>query len=269
MNIEIEKRYRIEIGSPKRIEVILVGCGGTGSFLALHLARLAYHARDRHGLSVHLTFIDPDIVESRNIGRQNFAPVEVGNYKAWALLNRFNRAFGLDIQAFTESLHRDFLPTERHNELRLLIGCVDNVPARRDIHKIIATGFGYGTWWLDCGNHEHAGQVLLGDRRDLAAPEIDPLGFCSGLPLPAIQHPELLQDPPKTEETGASCADLTLADVQSLMINQAVATYAAQYVYRLILARDLDIYATYIDLVTGSARSLPITNGDKGVELDG
>lgn len=39
----------------------------------------------------------------------------------------------------------------------------------------------------------------------------------------------------------------------------AVATYAAQYLYRLILTHDLDIHATYLDLDTGSARSLPIT----------
>jgi len=264
--MKIEKRYRIETGSPKRVEIVLVGCGGTGSFLALHLARLAYHARDRHNLPVHLLFIDPDLVEPRNIGRQNFAPVEVGEYKAWTLMHRFNHAFGLAIHTAVESFHRELLPPERHGELRILIGCVDNASARRDIHGALGQEYGYSAWWLDCGNHEHAAQVLLGNRRDLAKPEIDPLGFCSGLPLPSIQHPELTidePDQPETEEAGASCADLVLADVQSLMINQAVATYAAQYVYRLVLARDLDIYATYIDLITGSARSLPITDAGK------
>jgi len=261
--MKIEKRYRIETGAPKRIKIVLVGCGGTGSFLALHLARLAYHARDRHNLPVHLTFIDPDLVELRNIGRQNFAPVEIGEYKAWSLMHRFNRAFGLDIHTAVEFFHHELLPPERRDDLRILIGCVDNAPARRDIHHALAEGYGYSAWWLDCGNHEHAGQVLLGNRRDLTAPEIDPLGVCSGLPLPTIQHPELLAGEPETEEAGASCADLALADVQSLMINQAVATYAAQYIYRLVLARDLDIYATYIDLITGSARSLPITDAGK------
>ena len=261
--MKIEKRYRIETGAPRQVDIILVGCGGTGSFLALHLARLAYHARDRHNLPVHLTFIDPDLVEPRNIGRQNFAPVEVGEYKAWTLMHRFNHAFGLAIHTAVEFFHRELLPLERRDELHILIGCVDNAPARRDIHSALAEGYGYSTWWLDCGNHEHAGQVLLGNRRDLTAPEIDPLGVCSGLPLPTIQHPELLTGEPETEETGVSCADLALADVQSLMINQAVATYAAQYIYRLVLAHDLDIYATYIDLITGSARSLPITDAGK------
>lgn len=56
-----------------------------------------------------------------------------------------------------------------------------------------------------------------------------------------------------------SCADLALADVQSLMVNQAVAGWAATYLAQLLLSHDLDVYATYFDLVAGSARSLPIT----------
>jgi hypothetical protein len=36
----------------------------------------------------------------------------------------------------------------------------------------------------------------------------------------------------------------------------------ATYVYRLLLSRDLDTYATYFDLATGSAQSLTITDGE-------
>jgi len=36
-----EKRYTLQVGNPEHVEIVLVGCGGTGSFLALHLARLA------------------------------------------------------------------------------------------------------------------------------------------------------------------------------------------------------------------------------------
>ena len=52
--------------------------------------------------------------------------------------------------------------------------------------------------------------------------------------------------------------DLALADTQSLMIKQALATYAEQYPYRLVVSGDLDISATYFDLATGSARSATI-----------
>lgn len=256
--LEIERRYRVEIGSPSRHLVTLVGCGGTGSFLALHLARLAYHARQRHGLDVGLCLVDPDHVEEKNIGRQNVCPAEIGQNKARALATRYSVAFGLEI-FFAERPFDNSVVLNQHNAFTLIVGAVDNAAARKIIHATTCDG-GSRWWWLDCGNHDHAGQVLLGNRDDLDAPEISPLGFCSGLPLPSVQHPELLTVQPTRR--AESCADLALADAQSLMINQAMATYAAQYIYRLILTRDLDIYATYVDLVSGSARSLPITGRD-------
>jgi PRTRC genetic system ThiF family protein len=247
----------VQLGSPNYFPIILVGCGGTGSFLALHLARLAYHARQAHGLDVRLRFIDPDVVEEKNIGRQNFCPAEVGLNKATALATRYSHAFGLSIEYVTTPVSKDDVARSS----ALLVGAVDNARARKTINRMATQSAGR-LWWLDCGNHEHAGQVLLGNRPNLQAPEISPMGFCSGLPLPSIQHPELLTKA-KTTST-RSCADLALADAQSLMINQAMATYAAQYIYRLVLTHDLDVYATYIDLVTGSARSLPITEAENG-----
>jgi PRTRC genetic system ThiF family protein len=254
--LEIERRYRVEIGRPARYLITLVGCGGTGSFVALHLSRLAYHARGRHGFDVGLCFVDPDVVEEKNVGRQNFCPAEIGHNKARLLATRYSAAFGLEIQFAEKSFGEDTVLID-HNAFTLIVGAVDNGAARKSIAEYVDAA--RGLWWLDCGNHEHAGQILLGNRPDLAAPEISPLGFCSGLPLPSVQHPELLIGVHRDAPHPASCADLALADVQSLMINQAMATYAAQYIYRLILTRDLDIYATYVDLVAGSARSLPIT----------
>jgi PRTRC genetic system ThiF family protein len=258
--MEIEKRYRLELGEVRGVDITLVGVGGTGSFLALHLARLAYHARERHGLEVGLTLIDPDVVEMRNVGRQNFCVAEVGEPKAITLMRRLNAAFGLESQGVVEKFSRVvFSPGYSGSSwLVLLIGCVDNAAARREIAKHVAAS-NRRIWWLDCGNHESAGQVLLGNRADLSEPEISPMGFCSGLPLPSIVHPELLVAEDSQAATGASCAELALQDAQSLMINQMVAGWAAQYVYRMALARNLDMSATYVDLVSGSARSVPIT----------
>jgi PRTRC genetic system ThiF family protein len=254
------KRYPIQIGNPETYHLMLVGCGGTGSFLALHLARLAYHARERYNRTVDLMFIDPDVVEAKNIGRQNFAPAEVGAHKAEALARRYSLAFGLPIRfkndVFTSYSLGSWLS---QSEFYLIVGAVDNAAARVSIYDRVGSQRNNALWWLDCGNHEHAGQILLGNRVDLEAPEIR-LNFCSGLPSPGEQHPELLEARPAPEsDEAASCADLTLRDAQSLMINQAMATYAAQYVYRLVVTRDLDMYATYVDLLSGAARSQFIT----------
>lgn len=74
-----------------------------------------------------------------------------------------------------------------------------------------------------------------------------------------IEVKERLEAPAVPDAIGLSCADLALADVQSLMVNQAVAGWAASYIARLLISHDLDVYATYFDLVAGSARSLAIT----------
>lgn len=255
--MKIQKRIRLQTREPDRVRIVLVGCGGTGSFLALHLARLAWHAWQSHGRAIALEFVDPDHVERQNLGRQNFAPAEVGQPKAEALARRYALAFGLDIAYRVAPFGVDW--TSSAYDLSIIVGAVDNNAARRDIHEMCTTRQPYGgtLWWLDCGNHEHSGQVLLGNSRK-AAPEITPLGVCAALPLPTVQHPELLvAEPPRP--VVESCAELTLRDAQSLMINQMVASHAAAMLARLLISRDLDYYASYFDLTSGAARSLPIT----------
>jgi len=250
----IRQRIPIHVGNPRRVSLVLAGCGGTGSFLALHLARLAYHAREQHGIGLEMSFVDPDVVEARNIGRQNFVPAEIGDHKARALASRYSRAFGLSIHFASRQLDKGDINramTYRDNMFHLIVGCVDNPDARREIRSIVELSQSR-LWWLDCGNHETSGQVLLGNLPKIRGPEISPLGFCIGLPLPSTQHPELMNVEPRP---AMSCADAALADVQSLMVNQQVAGWAASYLYRLIITRDLDSYATYFDMAAGSARS--------------
>jgi PRTRC genetic system ThiF family protein len=267
--LNIQKRYTIQTPEPERCTIILVGCGGTGSFLALHLARLAYHVRDQYGYEIPLFFIDPDVVEQKNLGRQNFAPSEVGRNKAQTLAWRYNMAFGLGIQPRAATFEDALNVGWTYRDWGIIVGAVDNAAARRSIAAKLESIRHHTGWWLDCGNHEHAGQVLLGSSPDVTEPQISPLGYCSHLPIPTVQHPELLEDPePVVEENDESCADLALRDAQSLMINQAVASYASQYVYRMLIAQDLDIYATYVDLVSGAARSLPITGECKTLQLE-
>ena len=55
--------------------ILLVGVGGTGSFVAHILAQLACWAKTAN-IDMRLYFIDPDIVEQRNLVRQNFCPTD-------------------------------------------------------------------------------------------------------------------------------------------------------------------------------------------------
>ena len=189
--------------------------------------------RDRHGHELPLTFVDPDVVEPKNLGRQNFAPAEVGRNKAEVLAWRYNLAFGLAIRARAMRFDEAKLPLPNYRSWALIVGAVDNAAARASIAEVVRLDHvrhadRHAWWWLDGGNEEHAGRVILGDREDLTAPEISPLGFCAGLPLPSVVAPELVESPEAAEAPEPeSCAELAVRDAQSLMINQAIAGYAA------------------------------------------
>ena len=94
----IEPTYRVLLGDVTEFNIMVVGLGGTGSALALALAGLAYHARQK-GIGVKLTFVDHDLIEPKNVGRQQFCPAEAsgGIAKASSLALRLNAAYGLDI----------------------------------------------------------------------------------------------------------------------------------------------------------------------------
>jgi len=233
------------------MELVLIGCGGTGSWLAPSLVRLARLVSD-----VSVTFVDPDTVNDVNIPRQNFCNAEVGRYKAETLAQRYSAAWGVEIgfhaQRFTAALlKRSF------RDITILIGCVDNAAAR----KSIASALSNNTWWLDSGNSSDHGQVLLGSTSNKATlkkafpqPKI-----CNALPSPALQSPDLLTARPIITNVKLSCAELQAASAQSLAINQRMAAEVSDYLMRMIVGPGLRRFATTIDLVTGTARSRPIT----------
>jgi PRTRC genetic system ThiF family protein len=263
------KQYRLDIGRPDRIVILLVGCGGSGSWTAHILAQLAVWAKGA-GLDLRLYFVDPDHVEEKNLVRQNFCPAEVGCPKAFSLAWRYTAAFGLTItplvEPFSDALLDRYRPAySPHGTLTLVIGAVDNVCARRAIAEALTArlkqnpGHQHKYFWLDAGNERFSGQVVIGNSLD-SEPLLSPLGFCIGLPLPHLQEPGLLldRDRPAVE---LSCADLTLLGEQSAMINRAMATTLGLYLYRLLQSRDLGWQSSWLNLETGATTSLPITRG--------
>lgn len=263
------RTYRLNIGQPDRVAILLVGAGGTGSFAAHILAQLAAWALTS-GLDLRLYYIDPDVVEERNLVRQNFCQAELGQAKAFTLAWRYSAAFGLNITPvvgrFEARMLEEFRPRQSLNgTLTLVVGAVDNYQARRDIAEAVTAQLHYPAprsqlYWLDSGNERVNGQVLLGNSLE-PEPQLSPLGFCVGLPLPHLQEPSLIQRPENHSVVDPSCADLTLLGEQSAMINRVMATWLGVYLYRLLQSRDLDLMATHLNLRVGAARSTAITGG--------
>src|SRR5436305_8501668 len=152
-----------------------------------------------------------------------------------------------------EPFHQDMLSVQHWwDTLSVVIGAVDNAAARQSISAALVRNEREAAlpriWWLDCGNTKDAGQILLGSANkseDLADTFATP-GYCRKLPSPVVQHPELLIPlPEETANHHLSCAELLAVNAQSLMINQQVASYAAEMLYELLVTQQLKRFATY------------------------
>ena len=145
--------------------ITVVGCGGTGGFVAEGLCRLF------QGREATIVLVDHDRVEPHNLLRQNFYPEDVGRFKSQALADRLARAFrrpvGYSVYAFREEDSRPNghrypgLPSYGNS---LLIGCADNAAARRAMAESLPGD--PRRWLIDAGNDTNWGQVLIGNVAD-------------------------------------------------------------------------------------------------------
>lgn len=242
------------------INIILVGCGGTGSYMAQHIGRILL-ALNQRGQRARSLFVDHDHVERKNVGRQLFCDAELGRNKAEALALRYGTAWGLDITAVPERFTSSLMGRPEQGTLNIVVGCVDNAAARGELANALITnqsGRAPHTWWLDCGNHAEAGQVLLGSA--IAAEQLKgafPVEeICQALPAPSVQRPELLISKPEEKAASRlSCAELAAANLQSLNINCRVAAEAADMLTRLLVTRNLRRFACELNLAAGSMKS--------------
>lgn len=243
------------------IELWLIGCGGTGSWLAPSIVRLG-RVLDSKGKRVKLYFVDPDYVEEANVLRQCFCDAEIGLNKAKTLALRYAIVWKMEVGAIAQSFNPDWV-TPGYNTLALVVGCVDNARARQSIAQVLENNnhqLAPHTWYLDCGNSRRSGQVLIGSHLSSKPDDyqFNTLG-CFRLPAPTVQQPDLLvPQPEEMEDNTLSCEQLALFNSQSLSINQRVAAEAFDYLLQLTTGK-LRRFATYFDLESGSGRSLYTT----------
>lgn len=240
--------------------IVVVGCGGTGGFLAEAIGRLLI------GRSAQLYLVDPDRVEPHNLLRQAFVKDDQNRFKAEVLAERlshhFGREIGYSVQPYDRDLHAQVFGKGR-SRLNLLVGCVDNAAARRALAATLDEPIGsYGyphprpsVWYLDAGNGRNSGQVLLGNvtrPEGLRGAFERENGLCRALPAPSLQRPDLLDAPPQPTPA-LDCAEAVAQDEQGATINQIIAAIAASYLEKL-LAGTCAWMASYVDLDDGTLR---------------
>jgi len=251
----------VQIPDWKMAHVILVGCGGIGAYAAQHIGRIM-HCLYRENKGIHLTLVDPDVVEEANIGRQLFCAAEIGQSKAEALVRRYGHAWGLNCSSYVGRYDESLILGA---DITILVGCVDNAEARKSLHETLRQNEGPldpRIWWLDAGNLYDTGRVLFGSAygiSDLKGAFMKE-GQCFALPSPALQSPGLLQPQPE-ELPGAnlSCAEMAMRNMQSLNINARIAAELSDFLTRALLTHDLKRFGCELNLAAGTSKSIYTT----------
>jgi PRTRC genetic system ThiF family protein len=233
----------------ERIRVRLVGCGGNGSQMLTGLARLDHALRACRHRGLDVVAQDPDTVSPANVGRQLFAPGDVGRNKSVVLVHRVNAFFGLDWSAEPT----EFKFTEK-SWTHLIVSCVDTRRARSWIHRCLTTSGGRHTppYWMDLGNRADDGQVVLGcpaSSQRFARQK-------GRLPTVAELFPEIIRG--GREDNTPSCSLAEALERQHLFVNQAVVTPALQILWTLFRFGKIDWHGAFVNLKTGRTTPLPV-----------
>jgi PRTRC genetic system ThiF family protein len=210
------------------VTVNLIGCGGTGSQVLTALSRINHTLTALGHPGLHVTTYDPDTVTEANLGRQLFSASDTGLNKAVILTTRINRFFSTGWKAVP-----DFYACEPAN---ILITCVDNVKSRMDIaEKMLSQpveGYDYSKplYWLDFGNTQNSGQVVLGTFGEIRQPQSQkyiPVGK-----LPCITERFDLSKVDE-RESGPSCSLAEAIEKQDLFINSTLANTGSKLLWKL------------------------------------
>ncbi len=247
------------------LRFIVVGAGGTGSFVVPAIARLIYELKQQQNKSAEMLIVDPDVVENGNIPRSNFCFAEVRRFKAQTLAERVATAWGIETNFSCEKFDAEKHLKSSNSDYRtltIIVGCVDNYLARREMHRALDEFRSYGdasrVWWIDGGNGKASGQVLLGSTTKPLKPEqyFTGTSICRALPAPSLQHPDLLEPEPIASSTRISCPERIRSGEQGLNINQRVAVEMVDMLTEMLLTRSLKRCASYFDLESGTSRSV-------------
>lgn len=206
----------------ERVNVALIGCGGTGSVLAEHLARLSQTMAMLNHKGLRVVIADDDQVETHNLGRQRFSWKDIGRNKAVTLADRLNRTYNTDFAAYPNRID---LPEGQIASAQIIVTAVDNVSTRQDIHQYVRT-HDHPIWWLDTGNGPDYGQVVLGSRETKTIVELHTL---------------------KETTESISCSAEESLQRQELFINTHIAGLAIEMLWRAFRHGYLEHSAIYFN----------------------
>jgi len=243
--------------------VVLIGCGGTGAYLAEHLVRMIAG----YGLKLEIVLVDGDRVATGNLARQQFFPWELGANKAEALALRLAAQMGVPVHhvasPFTADTHGGSL------QGGLVVTATDTLASRRQVARL---GGGRYALWLDVGNSRSTGQAICGNEHqtepladqgreladlDAGAPAAqDRPAYPARLPDAAAVNRAILRGRKREEST--SCALQPFAE-QGFGVNAMAALAAAAICRQVLVDRLITTPQIWFDAQAGRMLPRPLT----------
>ena len=194
------------IAQEKPYALFILGAGGTGSWLCSFL--------DKMSLCNDVIVMDGDVVEPKNILRQNFTMCDVTQDKAVVVSNKHHMSYVNGYITDTRIFH-EVMSEFPEGTVPLLVGCLDNNATRKIVHDFVSEV--ENAVWIDGGNAERHGQAYVCVKENGHIVE----GFDSPIVIePAFQNYE--GDERRPDQI--SCAEQSESAPQNVTANVTSAT---------------------------------------------
>lgn len=229
----------LQIPMRDKLNIHIIGAGGTGGYLAETLARLL--SGEDHEIHLH----DGDHVELKNLKRQNFTELELDVNKSTALANRITEgipeapnitahdAYITDKDEFMIELITSF---DTDNESLIVVSALDNIASRKLINQTIMEDLkesGVPVVMLDSGNDDQGGQVVLYANAPIRYKPVIGKESIGNLPTMLEVFPDLAKVDDENPGIEMSCEDVVESYPQAMMANVRNSDILADIIYQL------------------------------------
>lgn len=240
------------INPPHPVTVNLIGAGGTGSQVLTSLARLDVTLRALGHPGLCVTLYDPDTIAEANIGRQLFSETEMGLNKARCLISRINNFFGNDWQAKARCYPTQVKEAQNDDMANIFITCTDNVVSRITLWEILKAArkrnrydMHKPLYWLDFGNGQTFGQVILGTIQYIDQPRSKKFRAVDKMPV-ITEYTDYAAV--ETKDSGPSCSLAEALEKQDLFINSTLAQLGCDILWRMFRRGMIQHRGLYLNL---------------------
>lgn len=207
--------YSIPYLPSKQVNIFIVGGGGTGSYLLPNLLRIAKFS---NLYNIKITVIDGDVLEEKNLVRQNFHSKYINQKKSRALADTWGKFVGYPV-AYMERYLEDAADMEKvflaENGFVIICGCVDSMQCRAEIDKFMKNTKGRQVLWIDSGNEEFYGQTIVSTNYKAVTRN----GIAEVLPTFCDIAPDLFTPDKLVKTSEISCAEHAEENIQNIAAN--------------------------------------------------